>query len=73
MDAIEVRNASHTNPKFDERALDLANEYRLYHTGGSDAHFADYLPGGGMEFDCELFTIEDFIRAVKEGRGKVIP
>ena len=73
VDAIEVRNTSHMDPKFDERALELANKYNLYHTGGSDSHFADLLPGGGMEFDCELFTIEDFIRAVKEGRGRVFP
>jgi hypothetical protein len=73
VDAIEVRNASHRNPKFDRLALELANKYGLYKTGGSDSHFAEMLPGGGMEFDCELFTIEDFIRAVKEGRGHVIP
>lgn len=73
VDAIEVRNTSHRDPIFDKRALELANKYGLCHTGGSDAHFAEYLPGGGMEFDCELLTIEDFIRAVKEGRGSVIP
>lgn len=72
VDAIEVRNASHMNPKFDELALELANKYSLYQTGGSDTHFADILHGGGMEFDHELLTIEDFIKAVKDGTGRVI-
>jgi len=73
VDAIEVRNASHTNPKFDARALELANKYSLYQTGGSDAHFAYWLPGGGMEFDHELMSIEDFIQAVKNGTGSILP
>ncbi len=71
VDAIEVRNASHTDPRFDERALELANKYLLYQTGGSDSHFADMLPGGGMVFDHELSTIEDFILAVKDGTGGI--
>jgi len=73
VDAIEVRNASHTNPRYDEQALELANKFSLCQTGGSDAHSADRLPGGGMEFDHELLTIEDFIQAVKKGTGRILP
>jgi len=66
VDAIEVWNASHTNPKFDERALELARKYSLYQTAGSDTHDIDCMFGGGMEFDRKLDSIEDFIQAVKE-------
>lgn len=66
VDAIEVCNASHTNPKFDERALELAREYSLYQTAGSDTHSIDCMYGGGMFFDHELNSIEEFIQAVKE-------
>lgn len=66
VDAIEVRNASHSNPRFDEKALELAKEYSLYQTAGSDTHDIDCMHGGGMEFDRELGSIEDFIQAVKE-------
>jgi hypothetical protein len=72
IDAVEVRNVSHTNPLYDARALEMANKYSLYQTGGSDSHFADSLKGGGMEFDHELTSIDDFIRSVKDGRGYVI-
>jgi hypothetical protein len=73
VDAIEIRNASHTDPKFDQLALELANKHMLYKTGGSDTHFADRMLGGGMEFDHELKSIEDFIQAVKSGTGSILP
>ncbi len=72
VDAVEVRNASHKDPKYDELALEMANRYSLYQTGGSDTHFAEILHGGGMEFDHELTSIEDFINSIKNGTGWVI-
>ncbi len=70
VDAIEVCNASHSDPRFDERALELAQKYSLYQTAGSDTHDIDRMYGGGMEFDRELESIEEFIQAVKEqGNG----
>ncbi len=72
VDAAEVRNASHNDPLFDELALEMANKYSLFQTGGSDTHFAEILNGGGMEFDHELTSISDFIRSVKDGSGSVI-
>ncbi len=72
IDAVEVRNASHMDPLFDELALEMANKYSLFQTGGSDTHFAEILQGGGMEFDHELSSIGDFIRSVKDGTGSII-
>lgn len=66
VDAVEVCNASHTNPKFDRLALELARKYSLYRTGGSDTHYAGCMYGGGMEFDHEIFSIGEFIEAVKK-------
>ena len=65
VDAVEVCNASHNDPKFDRLALELACKYSLYRTGGSDTHFTGRMYGGGMEFDHEIFSIEEFIEAVK--------
>jgi hypothetical protein len=72
VDAVEVRNASNMDPLYDERALEMANKYSLYQTGGSDTHFAEILHGSGMEFDHELTSIGDFIRSVKDGSGSII-
>lgn len=66
VDAIEVRNARNEDPKFDERALELAKEYSLFQTTGSDTHSVDCMNGDGMEFDYEINSIEEFIEAVKE-------
>jgi hypothetical protein len=66
VDAVEVVNASHRNADFDLKALAFAREHSLPQTSGSDSHHVHMLYGGGMEFDCELNTIEEFIQAVKE-------
>lgn len=66
VDAVEVINSSHLDPKFDERALAYAKKHNLPMTAGSDSHHLDSLPGGGMEFYERLNSIEDFVRAVKD-------
>jgi predicted metal-dependent phosphoesterase TrpH len=66
VDAVEVCNASHTDPKFDRLALELARKYSLYRTSGSDTHYTGRMYGGGMEFDHEIFSIGEFIEAVKK-------
>ena len=65
VDAIEVINASHEDPKFDEKALRFAEQHSLIMTAGSDSHHTDGLFGGGMEFDDEIKSIKEFIEAVK--------
>lgn len=40
-------------------------------TGGSDIHSLPPM-AGGMEFNYELKSIQDFIDAVKNKKGKVI-
>ena len=67
VDAVEVINSSHTDPKFNEKALQYAQMNSLPQTCGSDTHHAYNLLGGGMEFDHELNLIEDFIKAVRYG------
>jgi hypothetical protein len=66
VDAIEVRNERNEDPIFDEKALSLAKAYSLYQTMGSDTHSIDNMDCGGMEFDYEIHSIEEFIQAVKE-------
>lgn len=66
VDAVEVINSSHTDPKFDERALAYAQKHNLLMTAGSDSHHLDGLHGGGMVFNKKINSIGDFIRAIKE-------
>lgn len=63
-DAIEIINASHTIPEFNQRAAEYAKLHQKPVTGGSDAHHADS-PHGGMLFHQELKDIQDFINCVK--------
>ncbi len=65
VDAVEVINASHIDPKFDEKAMAYAQKHSLLQTSGSDSHHLDGLFGGGMEFDYEIKSIEEFIEAVR--------
>lgn len=72
VDAVEVINASHTNPAYNEKAMQFAKQYSLLQTSGSDTHYACALAGGGMEFDDELHSIEEFIRAVRKSNGRLL-
>jgi len=67
VDAIEVENASHTDPEFNKKALVYAKKHKLLMTYGSDTHNAENLRGGGMQFYHPINHIQDFIKAVKEG------
>jgi histidinol phosphatase-like PHP family hydrolase len=73
VDAVEVINASHDDPRFDERALAYAEKHSLIQIAGSDTHHIDGLWGSGMEFDYEITSIDEFIEAVKYDRGTLLP
>lgn len=64
VDAVEVANASHTEPRYDRRALEYARANHLAMTAGSDTHHADQLYGGGMVFKHPLQDVQEFICAV---------
>ena len=65
VDAVEVINTSHVDSRFNKLALEYANKYALPNLSGSDAHTTKQEIWGGVEFDYELNSIEDFINAVK--------
>ncbi|MFY9296851.1 MAG: PHP domain-containing protein [Caldicoprobacterales bacterium] len=65
IDAVEVINASHLDPIFDERALRFAQENSLLQTAGSDLHHWQDICGAGMAFEYEIKSMEDFIKSVK--------
>ncbi len=69
VDAVEIINSSHVNPKFDRRARAYAAKNKLRVTAGSDAHHSGDLRGG-MLFNHKLESIQDFIRAM-ESREEV--
>jgi len=66
VDAVEVINSSHINPKFDRRARAYAANHKLVVTAGSDSHHDGDLRGGIL-FEQKLDTIQDFIRLMKSG------
>jgi len=67
-DAIEVINASHIDPTYNQKAANYAKLHNKPVTSGSDAHHIDS-PHGGMIFQHELKNIQDFIRSVNEKKG----
>ncbi len=73
VDGVEVYNTSNDrlDIRFNKRAYEYAKEYNLPMTGGSDIHWLPTV-NGGMEFDCELKSIQDFIYAVKNRKGKIL-
>ena len=73
VDGAEVYNVSNDNLDimFNKRAYEYAKKYDLSMTGGSDIHSLPPM-AGGMEFNYELKSIQDFIDAVKNKKGKVI-
>ena len=67
-DAIEVINASHTDPMFNKKAAEYAKLHNKPVTSGSDAHHA-LASRGGMTFQHELMDIQDFISSVNNKKG----
>lgn len=77
IDGVEVRNISHQiekgdRPDFDQKALAYAKKYNFPQTSGSDIHHVD-LYGGGMAFSHKLTDIQDFISAVRNREGILLP
>lgn len=70
-DAIEIINASHKNPEYNQRAMEYAKIQHKPATGGSDAHHADSVHAG-MIFNHELKDIRDFINCVERKKDITI-
>lgn len=77
---IEVYNGGNT-PDQNELALAYAKSYDFPMTSGSDIHNITFalenkIEGkinlGGMEFDEPLNNIEDYIRLIKEKKGRIL-
>ncbi|HKM34257.1 MAG TPA: PHP domain-containing protein [Lachnospiraceae bacterium] len=79
VDGVETLNASHV-PKygpqvggsFDRQAEAYAQKYNFPQTAGSDIHSVDLL-GGGMAFQNKLNNIQDYMQAVKNRSGMLLP
>ncbi len=70
-DAIEVVNVSHTDERFNKKAMEYATIHAKPFIEGSDAHHRGS-PRGGMYFDHKLKDIHDFIKCVKNKEGIII-
>lgn len=69
VEAVEVINWRNIDKTYNEKALEYARSHGLYQTIGSDTHHVNEIKGGGMVFEHELLSIDDFIQAVKNGEG----
>lgn len=72
IDGIEVLNGSHKDARFDERALQKAQELHLPMTAGSDVHGTSMAKTSYMAFDKRLRDAQDFISQLKAGSGELI-
>lgn len=75
VDALEVRNARCVRPQDNLNALALAQEHKLLHTAGSDAHIPFELGRCYMEMPAFEDDAESFIDALQQARpmGKESP
>lgn len=73
IDGVEVYNAHPRHTNFNERALMLAGENpRLLRTVGSDFHMACDAARAYIITDYPIETVEDYIRAVREGSARFV-
>ena len=63
---IEVYNGNARHDSRNELALAYAKEHNLYMTSGSDFHELEDLSRGGMVFDHDIKTIQEFIQGLRE-------
>lgn len=73
VEAFEVFNFCNKSPEFDEQARKMARQYGLIMTAGSDAHTTDKVSGGAMLFPEPIYTMPDFIAAVRQNRFRLMP
>ncbi len=73
VDGVETVNASHRDPRFDERAKAYAQWYGLPATGGSDSHNTTSRYYGGGVLSPKRFTCAaDYAKAVIAGGITII-
>lgn len=69
IDAVEVYNSGNGKEVYNDRAKWYAEQFGFVQTGGTDNHHLWVDPGriSGIETEKELCSIEDYIKAVKNG------
>ncbi len=70
-DGIEVFNASLFWKRANKKALEYAQENNFIFTAGSDAHSAEYVGRGYLEFKEKICSIDDFLEVIKNRKGEV--
>lgn len=69
VDAVEVVNSRNPDVQWDIDAMTYARENHLAVTSGSDTHDIDTIPGGGILFQNDVYTIEEMISAIRCRKG----
>ncbi len=67
---VEVYNGNARHNSRNELALAYAKEHNLYMTSGSDFHEMEDLARGGMVFEHEITSIQEYNRSLREGSAK---
>ena len=68
-DAVEVDNSA-MSEIVNSRGEWYADNYGLLKTAGSDAHNADRKRFAGVEVEERFTSVQDYVKALKEGRAK---
>ncbi len=70
-DAVEVFNSRYLTGKTNQQARDLALEYDMPMTAGSDAHIAEMVGKGTTLVDADERTADAILAAIREGRTEI--
>ncbi len=72
VEAFEVWNAAHTDHACDEQAREMAEEYGLICTAGSDAHRTESVTGGAMRFFHPVHTTDELVAALRAREFEIV-
>lgn len=73
VDAYEVLNSAHTDPRFDQRALLEARKRGLIMLPGSDAHRTGEVRGGATVLPGPVRDMDGLIEALRSRECKIAP
>ena len=72
VDGFEVINSNPRHENFDDQVWEIARQYNLPVSAGSDAHRDEDIGGAAMLSENEIKTVEDYLELLKSGKAKLM-
>ena len=72
LDGVEVYNAHPRQASRNDFAELWAERFHLRGISGSDLHYAEYAPGGGILTDAPITTIEELLAVLRAGHYELV-